>query len=97
MLSNKKRLVIGIGLAVGLYFAFRYGLKNVFVKRDTGKKNFANADGELVGNFVAKQYDPSHVNPDGSVGATWISYEGSDLVGYWQKGKIQEGTDVSLV
>jgi hypothetical protein len=97
MLNNKKRLFIGIGLAVGLYFAFRYGLKNVFVKKDTGKKNFVNADGEMVGNFVAKQYDPMHVNPDGTQGATWISYNDSNIVGYWQKGRVQEGTDVSLV
>lgn len=96
MLSNKKRLVIGIGLSVGLYFAFKYGLKNVFAK-PVSAKNFANAEGELVGNFIAKQYDPLHVNPDGSKGATWISYDNSNIVGYWQKGRIQEGTDMSVV
>ena len=96
MLNNKKKLAIGITLAVGLYFAFKYGLKNVFAKTES-TKNFANADGELVGNFVAKQYDPLHVNPDGSKGATWISYEDSDIVGYWQKGMVREGTDMSLV
>jgi hypothetical protein len=97
MEKNKTKLLIGIGIGVALYFAFRFGLKNVFVKKDTGKKNFANADGDLVGNFVAKQYDANHLNTDGTMGATWISYEGSDIVGYWQKGKIEEGTDVSLV
>jgi hypothetical protein len=97
MLTNKKKLVIGIGIAIGLYFAFRYGLKNVFVKKPESIKNFANADGELVGKFFAKQYDPLHVNPDGSKGATWISYDDSNVVGYWQKGRVQEGTEMSVV
>jgi hypothetical protein len=96
MLTNKQRLGIGIGLAVVLYFGFRFGLKNVFVKKK-GQKNFANADGELVGNFVAKQYDPLHENPDGTKGATWIAYDDSNVVGYWQKGRVQEGTEVTLV
>jgi len=96
MLDNKKKLAIGIGLAIGLYFAFRYGLKNVFAKPES-TKSFANADGDLVGKFFAKQYDPMHINPDGSSGATWISYDDSNIVGYWQKGRVQEGTDMSVV
>jgi hypothetical protein len=31
------------------------------------------------------------------MGATWISYDDSNEVGYWQKGKIEEGTDMTLV
>jgi hypothetical protein len=47
--------------------------------------------------FIAGGYDPRHQNPDGTVGATWISYDDSNVVGYWQKGRVQEGTEMSVV
>lgn len=97
MLTKQQRLFIGVGGAIVLYFVFKYGLKGIIGKKPESQKNFANADGDLAGNFVAKQYDPLHVNPDGTKGATWISYNDSNVVGYWQKGRVQEGTEVSVV
>lgn len=83
----RKRLFIGIGVAVVLYFGFKYLIPKVFPpKIKTNESNFSNADGQS-NDFVAKQYDASR-------NATWISYKGSDVVGYWQEGKIKEGTFV---
>lgn len=87
---KKKRLVIGIGLAIVGYFIVKKITENVLTKKSTNNQaNFLNADGNNNGGkFVAKQYDATR-------NATWISYNNSDLVGYWQEGKIKEGTIVN--
>lgn len=90
--KKKQRLLIGIGFAIVGYFVFKkYGAKWFAPKlvegtsSDSKQANFLNADGD--GGFVAKQYDPIKK-------ATWISFRNSDVVGYWQSGKIQEGTPI---
>jgi hypothetical protein len=93
----KKNLVVGIGLSVVLYLVFRYGLKNVIAPKGnttTPTSNFVGADGNSEDGYVALRYDASHVNTDGSKGATWVGYKGSDVVGYWQKGVIAIGTKI---
>jgi hypothetical protein len=83
----RKRLFVGIGVAVVLYFGFRYLLPKVIKPKINTNVNFSNADGES-GDFTAMQYDANKK-------ATWISYKGSDVVGYWQEGKIKEGTVIN--
>jgi len=87
---KKKRLLIGVGLAIVGYFVFKKVSEKIFVKKSTNNQaNFLNADGnDNGGNFVAKQYDATR-------GATWISYNNSDVVGYWQDGRIKQGTIVN--
>ena len=93
--KKKQRLLIGIGFAIIGYFAFKkYGAKLFTPKlvakptSDSQEANFLNANG---GNdYIAKQYDPIRK-------ATWISYQNSDVVGYWLSGKIQEGTPISSI
>lgn len=82
----RKRLFIGIGVAVVLYFGFKYLLPKVIKPKINTNPNFSNADGQSD-DFIAQQYDASK-------NATWISYKGSDVVGYWQEGKIKQGTVV---
>ena len=87
---KKNRLIIGISLAIVGYFVFKKVSEKIFNKKSTNNQaNFLNADGNgNGGKFVAKQYDATR-------GATWISYNNSDVVGYWQEGKIKEGTIVN--
>jgi len=84
----KKRLAIGVLVAVGLYFGFKYAIPKLFPPKINTNPNFSNADGGSEGDFVAKQYDPKRK-------ATWISYKGSDIVGYWQEGVIKQGTIIN--
>lgn len=42
--------------------------------------------------YIAGGYDPSHVNPDGTRGATWMSYGGAGVSGYWVSGYVPSGT-----
>ena len=83
----RKRLFIGIGVAVVLYFGFKYLLPKVFPPKINTNPNFSNADGQSD-DFIAQQYDANRK-------ATWISYKGSDVVGYWQDGKIMQGTVIN--
>jgi hypothetical protein len=83
----RKRLILGIGLGVGLYFGFKYLIPKLFPPKINTNVNFSNADGQSD-DFVAQQYDASK-------NSTWISYKGSDVVGYWQQGKIKEGTVIN--
>lgn len=95
-LPNNQRLIIGFTIAIGVFFLAKY-VAPKFLKAkssDDSQKNFLNADGNENGGFVAKQYDPTHVNTDGTKGATWISYNNSDAVGYWMNGKVEEGTPI---
>ncbi len=93
--AKKIKILIGIGIGVGLYFLFNKTIKDKIAKTlNVREANFSNADG---GNdYIAKKYDPFYTNPDGSDGATWISYNDSDVVGFWKKGKVQIGTRVSM-
>lgn len=93
----QKRMVIGIGVAIILYLSFRYGLKNILATKsnaDTPNSNFVGADGTNEDGFTAMRYDATHVNNDGSKGATWIGFKGSDVVGYWQQGRVKIGTRI---
>ena len=95
-LPNNKRLLIGFSVAIGVFLLAKYIVPK-FLKSKSGndsQKNFANADGDDNSGFVAKQYDPNHVNSDGSKGGTWISYNNSNSVGYWMNGKVEEGTPI---
>jgi hypothetical protein len=90
--KKKQRLLIGIGFAILGYFVFKkYGAKLFAPKlastptSEDNQANFLNDDGN--GSFVAKQYDPIKK-------ATWISYQNSDVVGYWLSGKIEQGTPI---
>lgn len=88
---KKKRLFVGVGLAIVGYFVFKKLSEMYFTKKSTkdNHANFLNADGQNNGgNFIAKQYDATR-------NATWISYNNSDIVGYWQEGKIKQGTIVN--
>lgn len=105
-MNPKKRYLIGAGIGVLLFFAFKYGLPMILKKptpppmpptpptglKGAKTKSFANASGEGENQFVANGFDPNHVNDDGSMGATWISFNNSKIVGYWQKGKVPDGT-----
>jgi hypothetical protein len=84
---KRENLYIGIFVAVGLYFGFKFLLPKIFPPKIDTNANFSNADGQS-GEFVAQQYDASK-------NATWISYKGSNVVGYWQDGKIKEGTVIN--
>lgn len=89
---KKQRILIGVGLAILGYFVFKNIVaKKILSKDSSGKSNFANADGG-DGGFVAMKYDPSYKNTDGTLGATWIGYNNSDVVGYWKKGFVTLGT-----
>ncbi len=46
-------------------------------------------------NYIAGGYDAGHQNPDGTRGATWISYGGAGHLGYWQSGYVPQGTQVT--
>jgi hypothetical protein len=87
---KKKRLIVGVGLAIVGYFVFKKVSEKIFTKKSTNNQaNFLNADGNNNdSNFVAKQYDATR-------NATWISYNNSDLIGYWQEGLIKRGTIVN--
>ena len=90
----KKRLLLGIGIAIVGYFGFKYVIsKFTKPKIAGGNVNFIGANGDST-ELVAKRYDANYVNKDGSKGATWISYNDSDVIGYWEKGKIQEGEPI---
>jgi hypothetical protein len=93
-----KRLMIGVGGAIALYFLSIKLYPKLFPPKlpnttppSGAKANFSNADGSGI-DFMSKYYDASHVNEDGSLGATWISFQDSNVVGYWQKGKLAIGT-----
>lgn len=92
----KKRLLVGVGFSLVAFLLARVLIKNYYKNKGATSKqsNFIGADGG-DDSFVAKTFDSTHVNPDGTVGATWISYNNSDIVGYWEKGKINIGTKVS--
>lgn len=96
----RKRVLTGVGLSVALFFVAKYVVGISFKKKAQDlKSNFIGADGFYgadggSGGFYAKIYDPNHVNKDGTKGATFISYNDSDVVGYWEKGKIEIGTPV---
>jgi hypothetical protein len=91
---KKKRLVIGIGLSIVAYFLIKNVVLNYYKKKGVVQtSNFLGANGQSD-TFVAKRFDASHINSDGSKGATWISYNNSDVVGYWEKGKIEIGEPV---
>ena len=88
--KKKQRLLIGVGVAIVGYLVFKkYGATwfapKLVTPPITNTANFLNADGD--GGFVAKQYNAA-------TNSTWISYQNSDVVGYWQTGKIKEGTPV---
>ena len=95
----KRNIVIGIGGAIVLYLVFRQALKGVFVKKGidiSPNKNFVGADGySSDGEFTAKRYDANYINPDGTLGATWIAYNDSDIVGYWKAGVVKLGSTLS--
>jgi hypothetical protein len=89
----KQRLLIGVGFAIVGYIVFKkYGAKwfapklvEPSVQTNGDQLNFLNANGGS--DFIAQQYDAN-------TNSTWISYQGSSVVGYWQKGKIKEGTPI---
>jgi hypothetical protein len=88
---KKNRLLLGVGLAIVGYFVFKKVSEIVITKKSTDNKqaNFLNANGNgNGGTFIAKQYDATR-------DATWISYNNSNVVGYWQEGKIKQGTIVN--
>ena len=93
----RTRLFIGIAGAVFLYVGLRYYIVPKYFKPSapaTPKANFVNATGQS--DFVAKRYDANHVNKNGTIGATWIAFKDSDIVGYWENGKIPLGTPINL-
>lgn len=102
-LTIKQRVFIGVSLSVVAFLLSKVVLAKYYKKKAIEKKsNFIGADGFYDadggdGKFFAKTYDPNHRNTDGTLGATWISFNNSDVVGYWEKGKIQIGTEVSAL
>jgi hypothetical protein len=97
MEAKYKKALIGVGLAVGLYFLFNYVIKKsgaVVVPPKPNGDGFKGMDGEEEGKYTAKRYDSTHKNLDGSLGATWIGYNDSNIVGFWQKGQVDIGTEV---
>lgn len=95
---KKQKILFGVAIGLGAYFIFDKWVKNLIKKNPTttseNESNFSNANGDNSG-YVAKRYDASHVNEDGSIGATWISYNNSDVVGLWKKGKIAIGSKIN--
>jgi len=93
--KKKIKILVGIGIGVGLYFLFNKAVLNKILSTPNGSQaNFSNADGGE--DYIAKKYDPFHINQNGSMGATWISYNDSDVVGFWKQGKVEIGTRVSM-
>jgi hypothetical protein len=96
---KKQKILVGVIIGVGAYFLYNKIVKN-FIKKTpiaqpTTEANFSNANGNGGSGYVAKKYDASHVNEDGSNGATWIAYNDSDVVGFWKKGKVAIGSKVN--
>ena len=96
-MDNKKKLIVAftaIGVGVVAYFMARFIAKKYYYIGEPSKgkqSNFVNADGvESV--YSASNYDPNHINSDGSLGATWIAYNDLETIGYWKEGFVQEGT-----
>lgn len=90
----RKRVLIGVGLSVVAFFLAKLVVAKYYKKKGIeNKSNFVGADGQ-DDSFVAKRYDPTHVNSDGTKGATWIAFNDSDIVGYWQNGKVEIGTTI---
>jgi len=88
----KKRVLIGVGLSIVAFFLSKLVVAKYYKKKAIGKtSNFVNLEGDS-GDFRAKSYDPNHKNSDGSLGATFISFNDSDVVGFWYKGKLEIGT-----
>jgi hypothetical protein len=95
---KKQKILLGVAIGVGAYFIYNKWVKNLILKTpmDTTPQpeaNFSSANGGS--GYLAKRYDASHVNEDGSNGATWVSYNDSDVVGFWKKGKIAIGSRVN--
>jgi hypothetical protein len=98
-MNGKTILKVGIGLvaAYGIYTFIkmrRRGEQKASTK-GSGTSNFTATSGDDFFNnltasgtpskakYIAGGYDPNHVNPDGTRGATWISLGGSGSSGYW--------------
>ena len=93
--SRKKKILIGIGIGIALYFVLNKVLKaNIDVKPIANSDESTNFSGSTNG-YVAKRYDATHINEDGSMGATWVAYNDSEVVGFWKKGKVAIGTSVA--
>lgn len=92
--AKKKKILIGIGLGIGLYLIFNKIVKgNISVKPIVKEDETSNFSGSTNG-YVAKSYDATHINEDGTKGATWIAYNNSDIVGYWKKGRVAIGSSL---
>ena len=85
-MNKKTQQIVGVVAILGLgYWAYtKYGKK----------KSFANLTSKRT-QYIAGGYDSNHQNPDGTRGATWISYGGTGAYGYWQPGRVAQGTIVN--
>lgn len=97
MAKKGVQIAVGVSIAIVTYLVLRQVAKSIFKKTGStpkGDSSFVGADGKSL--YAAKFYDSEHINQDGSKGATWISYQDSPIVGFWKKGMIAEGTQVSV-
>lgn len=95
------KIIVGIGIGIAIYFILNNVVKKAIMQTPPKEKSiepessFAGFSKESSG-YEAMQFDPEHINEDGSRGATWIGFERSDIVGFWKKGAIKGGTKVFI-
>ena len=97
MKSKVIKAAIGIGIGVVVFFVVRAVAKKMFPAKKTANNNNVSFAGDSKqGIYKAMFYDENYRNDDGSKGATWIGYNESPIVGFWKKGMMAEGTQVTV-
>jgi hypothetical protein len=91
-MTQKTKTILGVvalgAVAYWLYNRNKQGKSLNPFSNFSGDDNFFNLTAAGGGTktsprYVAGGYDANHVNPDGTRGATWISYGGSGSSGFW--------------
>lgn len=102
MTKNTKMILGAVAVGAIVYYAYMQNKKGktFFGKPKSfsgfsGDDNFFNITAKPRTQYIAGGYDPSHVNSDGTRGATWISYGGAGSSGFWQQGQVPRGTIVN--
>lgn len=100
-MKQVKYIVGGLVVGVILYQIFNSKKKSHHKKRKDMTPESKSFAGDEFFNFnepdfyIAKRYDENHVNDDGSVGATFMAFNNSDLVGIWKEGVVDLGTKIT--
>jgi hypothetical protein len=104
-MKKNRILTFAVLGAVG-YWIYSRNKANKSLNPFAKSKSFASYDGYYGAdginpkrakktNYIAGGYDSTHTNPDGSHGATWMSYGGVGAQGYWVSGYVPRGSQTS--